>query len=189
MEQSNQQPPMFNQQGVQLTEERPIMGFKEAVRTCFAKYATFTGRARRSEYWWFCLFMALLSMVCSIFDGILKAACNVEFVETLASLFVLVPSISVSFRRLHDIGRSGWWAGASYILCAISVIIVLFMTGFDFSLLTDGESLYHTLSKSDKVIAVLPMLGGLVVCLIVFVFSLMDSQLEENKYGPSPKYQ
>lgn len=71
------------------------MGFLEAVKACFGKYATFEGRARRSEYWWF----ALLSFVLGL----------IPVINWIAGLALLLPSIAVGVRRLHDTGRCGWW--------------------------------------------------------------------------------
>lgn len=170
---------------------RPILGFAEAVKICFRKYFDFTGRARRSEYWWFSLFISIVSAVCSFLDGLLSVAVNYEIVGTVATVLLFFPALAVGFRRLHDIGRSGWWLGAIYILAAISVICVLFMTGFDFSLLMkqNHDQLHQVLTGSQKLIALLPLIAGMVLCVIIFFFKLQDSHSEENKYGPSPKYQ
>ena len=105
-------------------EGRPILGFGEAVKICFKKYFDFTGRARRSEYWWFALFTFLVNMVCSFLDGLLNAVAHVEFLYVLSGVLFLIPATTVTFRRLHDIGRSGWWFGAYFILLAISVCFV-----------------------------------------------------------------
>lgn len=69
-------------------------------------YADFSGRARRKEYWMFILFNFVISCVLAVIFGRLL---NVSWVSGLYSLAVLVPSIAVSVRRLHDIGKSGWW--------------------------------------------------------------------------------
>ncbi|MDE5749315.1 MAG: DUF805 domain-containing protein [Duncaniella sp.] len=82
--------------------------FGEAVRKCLqANYCNFSGRASRSEYWWFCLFTFIAGLVfgfISVFSENLGAILN--WIFTLA---VLLPSLGVSVRRLHDVGRSGWW--------------------------------------------------------------------------------
>jgi uncharacterized membrane protein YhaH (DUF805 family) len=75
------------------------MDIVEAVKTCLRKYAAFGGRASRSEYWWFALFYFVLSVVVSMFSDVLNA---------LVGLGLLVPSLAVGTRRLHDIGKSGW---------------------------------------------------------------------------------
>ncbi len=77
------------------------MSFGEAISTCFSKYATFSGRARRSEYWYFTLFNLILSGVVSIF--------KIQILVTLVSIALLLPGLGVGVRRLHDIGKSGWY--------------------------------------------------------------------------------
>jgi uncharacterized membrane protein YhaH (DUF805 family) len=69
-------------------------------------YATFSGRARRKEYWMFVLFSFLISIVLSVVDSVLGSP---GIIGGLYSLAVLCPSVAVSIRRLHDTGRSGWW--------------------------------------------------------------------------------
>jgi uncharacterized membrane protein YhaH (DUF805 family) len=88
------------------------MDFMTAVRTCFSKYVDFSGRARRSEFWYFFLFSVLVQVVASILDSILGTDYDTGsggLVSAIAALALFLPSIAVSARRLHDIGKSGWW--------------------------------------------------------------------------------
>ena len=100
------------------------MKFATAVRTVlFKKYATFSGRASRSEYWWWTLAVVLASLVVSLIDAILFPyglagatpgaepwSSNSEGPLSLVfGLAVLLPSFAVSIRRLHDVDKSGWW--------------------------------------------------------------------------------
>jgi uncharacterized membrane protein YhaH (DUF805 family) len=71
----------------------------------FKKYATFSGRARRSEYWYFVLFNTIISFAMLFIDGALGTAA----LNPLYSLVALVPSIAVAVRRMHDVGKSGWF--------------------------------------------------------------------------------
>lgn len=75
------------------------MTFGESIRTCFTQYATFEGRASRSEYWWFILFTFLVSAALNLVS---------ETVSGVFSIAVLLPSLAVGARRLHDTDRSGW---------------------------------------------------------------------------------
>jgi uncharacterized membrane protein YhaH (DUF805 family) len=77
------------------------MDFQQAVRTCLQKkYADFSGRAGRSEFWWFFLAQFLIMLVASMLGDIISA---------IAALALLLPGIAVGARRLHDIGKSGWF--------------------------------------------------------------------------------
>jgi uncharacterized membrane protein YhaH (DUF805 family) len=96
------------------------MSFQDAVRTCLQqKYMTFSGRARRSEFWFFVLFNAIVSVVASIIDSIIGTRYTSTVgsytyssggvVQSLAQLALLLPYLAVTTRRLHDTGRSAWW--------------------------------------------------------------------------------
>ena len=76
------------------------MNFGQAISSCLSKYATFTGRASRSEFWWFFLFQILISLSASMLG---------ETINGLVALGLLLPALAVGTRRLHDIGKSGWW--------------------------------------------------------------------------------
>ena len=105
------------------------MGFAEAVQTCLRKYVGFSGRARRSEYWWFFLFTVLVSMVASVLDSILGTmsdTTNVGLIGSIASLALLLPSIAVAIRRLHDTSRSGWWILIGLIPIVGWIILIVF---------------------------------------------------------------
>lgn len=82
------------------------MGFGEAIQSVFSKYATFSGRARRSEYWYFVLLQVIVT---AVLNGLYSATESVAFsaILVLFDLALLVPSLAVCWRRLHDIGRSG----------------------------------------------------------------------------------
>lgn len=76
------------------------MTFGESIGTCFKKYAAFDGRASRSEFWWWILFTVIASAAAGIVS---------EAIAGLFSLAVLLPSLAVGARRLHDVDKSGWW--------------------------------------------------------------------------------
>ena len=102
------------------------MGFTDAVRSAFNKYAVFEGRASRSEYWWFGLFVVECSVVLEIIEGVLfhKAMGQVGILGGLFSLAVLLPSLGVAVRRLHDVERSGWWLLLA--LTGIGALVLLY---------------------------------------------------------------
>jgi uncharacterized membrane protein YhaH (DUF805 family) len=98
------------------------MGFSEAVRTCFSKYATFSGRAPRSEFWFFILFGVIVQLVGEIIDK----ASDSPIVGAIIALVLLLPTIAVSVRRLHDIDRTGWW----YLLVFTVILWILLLVWY-----------------------------------------------------------
>jgi len=99
------------------------MNFPQAIASGFKKYVTFAGRASRSEYWYWVLF----SIIGGIVTGTLDYAIFSEndYATPLNSIFNLVcflPSLAVGIRRLHDIGRTGWW-----VLIAITIIGIILL--------------------------------------------------------------
>ena len=127
-----------NEETTQQKTEPPVyqarhhkkVGFGKAIKICFAKYFDFKGRARRSEYWYFFLFVILVSFVLAFIEGFYAGYTGqLDFEQSVFAnifyLFVLIPSIAVSVRRLHDIGRTGWWFLISFIPIAGSIILLI----------------------------------------------------------------
>jgi uncharacterized membrane protein YhaH (DUF805 family) len=87
------------------------MDFVTAIKTCLSKYATFTGRARRSEFWFFVLFQVLLGIGASIIDAGFfgRSPYEPSPFGALVNLALLLPALAVHVRRLHDKDYSGWW--------------------------------------------------------------------------------
>ncbi|MEU9922137.1 DUF805 domain-containing protein [Streptomyces griseoluteus] len=87
------------------------------------KYAVFSGRARRQEYWMFFLFNLIISIVLAIVD----AALDTQVLQLVYGLAVLIPGLAVAVRRLHDTGRSGWWILISLIPLVGFIILLVFL--------------------------------------------------------------
>ncbi|GHD29244.1 DUF805 domain-containing protein [Halioglobus pacificus] len=94
------------------------MGFAEAVKSVLSQYVNFGGRAVRSEYWYWVLALVLIGVVLAIIDGAIVApalgfeAFAPDAGQPLSSLFslaIFLPTLAVAVRRLHDIGKRGWW--------------------------------------------------------------------------------
>ena len=100
----------------QSREPKPSVNFIDAVKLFFTKYADFNTRSRRSEYWWSVLFCAVAS---SLAAGILKDY------AWIWSLVVLIPTIAISVRRLHDIGKAGTWYLLNLIPVVGSIILLI----------------------------------------------------------------
>ena len=96
------------------------MNFGQSIQTCMGKYATFEGRASRSEYWWFYLFTVLVSWGASVV-GALSLFDTGGILSLVVNAALLLPSLAASTRRLHDTNRSGWW----FLLAATGIGIIL----------------------------------------------------------------
>ena len=106
------------------------MSFIESIKTCFQKYVIFNGRASRSEFWWFTLFICLVTILTTIADlvifgeeKLLMEPYAVLNFTNIFNIFVVLPSFSVTFRRLHDVNKSGWWLLLYFTLIGILVIL------------------------------------------------------------------
>ena len=127
------------------------MGFGTAIASFWSHYATFRGRARRSEYWFIQLFLVLTNLAVAAIDLVLMDGDLDRFIANggggivglIWILATIVPALAVLVRRLHDTGKSGWWA----------------------------------------VIGLAPFVGGIVL----LVFTVMNSDANDNKYGPARK--
>ena len=202
MEQNQPQPPVFNQPQSQPQQPyqpqvtaRPMMDPVEAVKTCLKKFFDFKGRARRSEYWWFVLFVVIVSSAFS-YAGLLLPFLSI--VGMICSMLLMIPQFAAMTRRLHDTGRSGWWVAILaifYVAALVSMAILLIPYGTQLFETTDSmaqaEMMADAVMSSPKVATVMTgsSLLGLLFLIINFIFTLLDSKWGENKYGPSPKYQ
>ncbi|WP_298918845.1 DUF805 domain-containing protein [uncultured Algimonas sp.] len=153
------------------------IGFIEAIGLGFRNYFNFRDRARRSEYWWFMLFTVLGGLGFSALDSAFFAGGenNQEWFSSVFSLIVLIPGLALGWRRLHDIGKSGWWILLPYatLLWLLAGVITLGI---------EGEG------STAAIVAVSGMLCFFGSLIYVLVLLVRDSDPHENRYGPSPKY-
>jgi uncharacterized membrane protein YhaH (DUF805 family) len=94
------------------------MNFGEAITAGFQNYVNFSGRAIRSEFWYWFLFVVLVVIASSVIDAVLFSELELSPISTLAGLALILPGISISIRRLHDLDRSGWW----YLLVLVPLV-------------------------------------------------------------------
>ncbi|MCL5733579.1 MAG: DUF805 domain-containing protein [Patescibacteria group bacterium] len=138
------------------------------------KYAVFSGRARRKEYWMFVLFNVIFAIIASIIDSIIGIKVyRFGLIYILYILAVLIPSLAVGVRRLHDTGRSGWWLLLALAPTIASTIIII-------SALIFG------------LVSVIGLAIGIgFVAIIGFIWFIVLMALNgnpgDNKYGPDPK--
>jgi len=156
------------------------MDFGTAIRTCFQKYAVFSGRARRSEYWYFFLFGVLVNIATSIVEAVINAATNQQVpIGGLVSLALFLPQLAVNVRRIHDTDRSGWLVGGFYLYCVAALIAcVPFFYG-----LTGPIS--HLDTPGIIVVAVAG-LGAVGYGIFLFVLTVLPGTSGTNRYGPDP---
>lgn len=89
----------------------------------FKKYAEFSGRARRKEYWNFVWVNFVIALVLLVVDVLIKN----DILSLIYGLAVLIPAIAVGIRRLHDTGRSGWWTFIGFVPLIGSILLIVWM--------------------------------------------------------------
>lgn len=106
------------------------MTFGQSISRCFSKYCTFTGRASRSEYWWWILFTAIIGILFGIPSGLQSihesSPSGLPVISYIVSAVLFLPSLGVLFRRLHDTGKSGWWWLIGFIPVVGTIILIVF---------------------------------------------------------------
>ena len=150
-----------------------------AKRPILEKYADFTGRAPRAEYWWYVLGLIIAFVVLSIIEGILGIKGMVFGVygplTCLLWLATIVPGIAVGVRRLHDTNRTGWW-----ILAPLAPYILILLGG--------GLAVSSPDSPgAGGAIALIGMAGVAILGLMLLVFYFLEGTKGPNKYGADPK--
>jgi uncharacterized membrane protein YhaH (DUF805 family) len=142
------------------------------------KYADFSGRAPRAEYWWFFLATIIAYILATIIDSILGLNHMVMGVygpiAVLLWLAVLVPSLAVGVRRLHDTDRSGWWLLAPIIPYALGFV------------LGGGAMMAGGGNMAGFGIAAVFLLIGFVAAIVLLVFYCLAGTPGDNRYGPNP---
>lgn len=160
-------------------EAKPMLSFTEALKESTSNVFRFTGRARRSEYWWTMLVVCLAELILN-FCGILS----------VLNIFLSLAVIPLTFRRLHDTGRSGWWWGVGAIMKGVFIVVLLV------KVMKVALGSYNDESDDFDDAIVFAMIGEyliytLIICLyhlVLLIFLCLDGSREENRYGASPKY-
>jgi len=106
------------------------MSFTAAIRSVLTQYIGFTGRARRSEYWWWVLFTVLVGFAAAILDGVLGTTLGdnsaTGVIGIIVNLALLLPTLAVAVRRLHDTDRSGWWLLIGLVPIVGAIVLLVF---------------------------------------------------------------
>ena len=174
----------------------------QAVAQGFRKYAHFGGRATRAEYWWWALFIAIASIVFGVIDGLIGSG---DALETLFYLAILLPSLAVTTRRLHDIGKTGWWqlgwyavlftawlaAGIMYLIAVAKEYGTTDAAG-NWSL--DGDDIDWA-NSGEALGAFLPglivLIAAAVITLVAIVWAIVwvarQGEPGQNRFGADPR--
>ncbi len=122
-------------------EANPQVRFIDAIKLAFKNYVNFNGRSRRSELWWFILFNIIIQIIIIILANLITK--NLMFLSYIYSLIIFLPGLSLVIRRLHDIGKSGW-----YIFIAFIPIVGIFILLYFYCL--DSENQSNEYGESPK---------------------------------------
>lgn len=141
------------------------VSFGEAFKRFWKNYANFSGRATRSEYWWWFLANFLIT----------SAVALIPFLNIVWGLATLVPSFALGFRRMHDVGRSGAWIFAP-------------VAGFVLLGIGSAAAAAREAGAAAQILVVLGVLVSVGFGIFVFVCTLLDSRPGKNEYGQSEKY-
>jgi len=182
-----------------------------------ARYADFNGRSRRSEYWLWALFLFLLNLALTIVqytlmfstmgvthDGHMSAGTGAGFgmamlinlLKFVVFLALVVPSVAVAVRRMHDINRTGWWILLPSAVSLVALVIVFSTTGADLfrqiGELSKNNNSSDPAASLNMVFSIMRMLLWVVIPtlaakVVTFVFRVTEGTKGANRYGPDPK--
>ena len=176
-------------------QSRPMMTIQESVKTCLRKYADFSGRATRAEYWWWVLATFIVNMALGVVDAVINVLLGAvgEFgVGLLGSIFglaILLPNLAVTARRLHDIGKSGWWQLVWFAVAAAGLIPLA--AGAAVTLV----EAYSGSVSWEEVAFWIPIIIGALLSVLVWiglfiwwlVWMVRQGQAGPNQHGPDPR--
>ena len=100
------------------------MTFTQSIKHGFSHYTDFSGRASRSEYWYWCLFLLIAGISTTIADIAILGNAELMPINLIFNIIVAIPGLAVSIRRLHDINRSGWWL--LLLFTGIGILLLLY---------------------------------------------------------------
>ena len=190
---------------------KPMMSFQDAVKQVLRKYADFSGRATRAEFWWWKLAVYIAGFILAIIDGSILSFSQGGAYSPLQMIFglaILLPSLAVTARRLHDIGKTGWWqlvwiaiaviAWIPFIIGLIVLLVRIFgvLEGGWFSYAQMGEGSFSGGPSFGVFLDVLvPLIIGLAVSLLVtlaiviwaILWLARQGQTGPNRFGPDPQ--
>ncbi|PRY26179.1 uncharacterized membrane protein YhaH (DUF805 family) [Aliiruegeria haliotis] len=170
------------------------MDFRTSIRTCLSKFATFSGRAPRSEYWWFLLFVVLVSFVASVLDQAMFGV-DPETGEPggafagIWQLAMFLPLLSAGWRRLQDTGRPGWYLLIP-MLISLAFMISVFLGVMSYGAIEQGVPDPDTLRAPAAAFGLATIVAFSIAQLVASILMLWwltrPSEPGANAYGPAP---
>ena len=184
-------------QGADGPQTRPAMTVQESVKQCLWKYADFSGRATRAEFWWWVL---LTTIGLIVFYGVAGSIyASGDLVDALPftlsgitfQLLTLFPSLAVTARRLHDLGRSGWLS----LLCYAGIYIGISLSFLTWALVavlvvevsTSSGDLYDVISVLGLILSIPVAVIVTAVCTAFVVSLAQQGHAGLNRFGPDPR--
>ena len=164
----------------------PTLEFADAIKLASHRLLDFSGRSRRSEFWFWMLIIMIVNYVVS------KVLSVIPMVSALAQILVMCFGLSATARRLHDVGKSAIWVYLSFAF-GIMMNMAIFIPGAQImaTFLVSGSNGLEKMIEEDPspfiIIGLLSLLFS-IVSLIVVIFCCLDGKREANEYGESPKY-
>lgn len=155
-----------------MTQATPSLSFSDAINASASKIFQFQGRSRRSEFWWTQLLVFIISFILTPIVG-----CLLDLL-----------TIPLTFRRLHDTGRSGWWWGIG------ALLKLSFIMPFTYDFIMAVTSIKNFIGNEAQTLVTILLKYGIfmliisVYQIILLILCCLDSEQFENQYGPSPKY-
>lgn len=159
----------------------PSLDFGESVKKVLNNLTNFNGRARRSELWWYYLLYFIATAALFFVVGHDKLLQNIITIALQLTLW------SVTARRLHDRGQGGWWVTLSIALSIFS-ICYMYNSGYYEAMAAVNPDIDEAMSTLRSPIVMVAGVVSFIVNICIFIFCVLDSKPEANKYGPSPKY-
>lgn len=189
-------PPMPSGSGpAAAAPEHGPYSFIEAIKVCFTKFVTFKGRARRSEFWYWVLFSQLASLVVggwSVVPNIVNVAAGGDVyrvplassaLSNVVALVLFLPGLAVTFRRLHDVGRSGAWLVAPLVSFAVALGFLIPAIIMTLANLSDTDTVSSTAAGLWVAVAAFGILGFALYIPILITLSKDGGPNTPNKYG------
>lgn len=162
---------------------KPQLGFVEAVKLAMSRITQMSGRSRRSEFWWAALviFLGLF-----IVNNIISAVLPLMVAQIVSSLLTLI-ALPLTVRRLQDTGKSRWWVILSWLANFIYSVRMV-QSGVIDEMLSVNANPEALFSIFQDPLIIVTSLVQFVTGIATFIFCLLDSSPQANKYGESPKY-